>query len=301
MLTKQLQLLIKIKYMARTIPMIYDEMVAEMQTFSSLNDFQPNIHSAQTFLTAITTSSRVAIWKSFLWVIAFGCWINEVLLDQHKAEIEARAREIIAGTPSWYRDQCLLFQYGSSLQWINNRFQYSVIDLTKQIIKRAAVVEGAGEVRLKVAKLSGNTPVPLSASEYNAFLSYMAKVKLAGTYLTIVSNPSDTLKLSYDIVYDPLVLTASGESISTPGTYPVHDVINSFIGNLPFNGVLNLTQLTDAIQDVEGVVDPTLVSAWAKFGSLPYTLIDKNYQADAGHMVIDSANPLTSTINYINV
>jgi len=129
----------------------------------------------------------------------------------------------------------------------------------------------------------------------------MAKVKLAGTDLTIISNPSDTLKIRYDIVYDPLVLTETGELINTPGTYPVHDVINEFIGNLPFNGVLNLTQLTDAIQQVEGVVDPTLVSAWAKFGSLPYSLINKNYQADAGHMVIDPANPLTSTINYINV
>lgn len=287
--------------MARTISVIYDEIVAEMATMSSLNAFQPNVHSAQTFLTELTSSSKVAIWKSFLWVVAFALWVNEVLLDKHKEEIELRAREIIAGTPSWYRDQCLLFQYGSALQWINNRFQYSAIDETKQVIKRAAVVEGAGQVRLKVAKLSGDTPVPLSTSEFNAFLQYMAKVKLAGTDLTIISNPSDTLKIRYDIVYDPLVLTETGELINTPGTYPVHDVINEFIGNLPFNGVLNLTQLTDAIQQVEGVVDPTLVSAWAKFGSLPYSLINKNYQADAGHMVIDPANPLTSTINYINV
>jgi len=124
--------------MARTISVIYDEIVAEMATMSSLNAFQPNVHSAQTFLTELTSSSKVAIWKSFLWVVAFALWVNEVLLDKHKEEIELRAREIIAGTPSWYRDQCLLFQYGSALQWINNRFQYSAIDETKQVIKRSS-------------------------------------------------------------------------------------------------------------------------------------------------------------------
>ncbi|MDT8413217.1 MAG: hypothetical protein RQ875_12190 [Vicingaceae bacterium] len=287
--------------MARTIANIYDEMVVEMQTFSSLNDFQANIHTSQTFLTDITSDSKVAIWRSFLWVVAFCAWLNEVLLDKHKEEIEIRSREIIAGTPSWYRDQCLIFQYGSSLQWINNRYQYSAINIAQQIVKRAAVVEGAGQVRLKVAKLTGNTPVPLSLSEFNAFEAYMQKVKLAGTDLTIISRVSDELKIHYDIIYDPLVLTSTGESISSPGVFPVHDAINEFIGNLPFNGVLVLTQLTDVIQLIDGVVDPTLTSAWAKFGALPYSLIDKSYQADAGHMVIDSANPLTATINYINV
>lgn len=287
--------------MARSITTIYDEMLAEMQTFSSLADFQPNVHSSQTFLTDITSSSKVAIWRSFIWVFAFAVWVHELVFDKHKEEMEVRAREIIAGTPSWYRDQCLIFQYGSSLQWINNRFQYSVIDTSLQIVKRAAILEGANQVRIKVAKLSGNVPVALSIAEFNAFQAYMNKVKIAGTELTIVSRTSDLLKINYDIIYDPLVLTGTGELISTPGTFPVHDVINAFIGNLPFNGVLNLTQLTDAIQQVEGVIDPTLLSAWAKFGALPYSLINKNYQADAGHMVIDPTNPLTATINYINV
>src|SRR5690606_37796732 len=106
-----------------------------------------------------------------------------------------------------------------------------------------AVVDSGGQVVIKIAKLSGTTPVPLSAGELSAFDAYINQVKFAGTNILTISRTADLLKIYYDITYDPLVLTPSGESINTPGVYPVEAAINNYISNLPFNGILNLTKL----------------------------------------------------------
>ncbi|MDT8337180.1 MAG: hypothetical protein RQ856_05055 [Candidatus Izemoplasmatales bacterium] len=186
------------------------------------------------------------------------------------------------------------------LLWINNKFQYNTIDVSKQIIKRAAVIEGAGQVRLKVAKLDGNNlPIPLTLSELNAFQNYINKIKFAGTDITITSRTSDLLKLQMDVFYDPLVIDANGGLINNPAIKPVEVAINDFISNLSFNGKLVLTSLVDAVQQVNGVNNPVLISAEAKFGQLNYTPINVDYTADAGHLKIDAAFPLSTTINYI--
>ena len=185
------------------------------------------------------------------------------------------------------------------MAFANNKYGYT-LNVANQIIKRAAVLEAGGIVRIKVAKLdSGSLPAALTTAERTGFSNYISKIKFAGTNIAITSNAADLLKIEYDVVYDPLVVDGTGQLIATAGTYPVVDAINSFIQNLPFNGILNLTALTDAIQKATGVVDPTLTSAQAKYGALAYSTIVKNYTADAGHMIIDPANPLSTTINYI--
>lgn len=286
--------------MARTILQIYDEIVAELQLMSSLTNLQPNIHNSQTLLSDITTTSKVAIWRLMLWVVSFGIYIHEQVFEKHKKEITAKAEEIISGTSKWYRDQCLLFQLGDSLQWINNKYQYLVINAQNQVIKRAAVIEAGGQVRLKIAKLNGQIPTPLTLSELNAFQSYINKIKFAGTDITITSAVADTLKLKYNIIYDPLILDSSGGVITSPTTKPVETTIVNFITNLTFNGKLVLAKLTDAIQLIDGVVDVELILAEAKFGALPYSTIVRDYIADAGHLMIDPAFPLSTNITYIN-
>ncbi len=286
----------------RTIQEIYDEIIIEMRTFNTLSNLQPNIHDSQTFLQKLTTTSRVSIWHLYIWVHAFAIWIHEFLFEEHKKTVELRATEIIVGPLPWYRKKSFEFQLGDTLQLIDGEnYQYAIIDVSKQIIKRSAAIDAGGQVRLKVAKLQGNLPIPLTQSEKNSFLSYINKIKIAGTNVAVISEPSDLLKLSYDIFYDPLVLKTNGESILNPGTFPVEDAINNHISNLPFNGVLTLTFLTDSIQQVEGVIDPRLISASAKSGNIPYLLIDKEYNAVAGHLVIDTNFPLNTSLNYIEV
>lgn len=286
--------------MSRTISEIYDEIIQEKNTMSSLTNLQPNIDSSQSLLSDLTSTSKVAVWRLMFWVFAFAIWSHEKLFDNYKNEIEDLASEIVTGTKKWYWAQCFLFQFGDTLQWLDNKYKYASVDSNLQIIKRASVIEAGGQVRLKVAKLDANDmPIPLTSSELSAFQSYISQIKFAGTSIAIISADADQMKAYYDVYYDPQVLSPSGELLSTPGVYPVEEAINSYVSNLPFDGILNITSLTDVVQSVEGVIDPVFQNASAKYGVLPYEVITNNYNAYAGYIKIDPAFPLSSTINYI--
>lgn len=284
--------------MARKITEIYDQIITEKQSFSSLNGLEPATETATNLMTELTSGSKVAQWRLFAYIVAVAIWVHEVLFDKHKEDVEKRASELYVGSLLWYHQQCFLFQYGDTLSWNGTKYEYAAITPAIQIIERASVTDVGGQLRIKVAKLVSGLPVKLTTTELNAFTAYMTRVKFAGTNTDIVSRDADLLKIYYDVKVDPLVLSSSGELLSALGTYPVHDAIETYIQNLPFDGILNITKLTDEIQKVEGVIDPIISSASAKYGTLAYSAINNSYNADAGHMIIDSAFPLTNTITY---
>lgn len=285
--------------MARDTSEIYDAAVLAKQNVGSLTDLQPSIDNSQTLLNDLTTPSKVARWRIWLWTIAEMIGLHEIKFDEHKAEIEARANELITGTKLWYRDQALSWQFGDALLWNGNRYEYPSINATTQIIKRAAVVEVGGQVQIKVAKLDGaGLPTPLTTNELSAFSSYIQLIKFAGTNILLISREADLLKLNATIFYNPLLMSTTGELLSSPGIFPVNDAITNFIQRLPFNGRLDLSELNDAIQGAIGVVSPFINSAQAKYGTLAYTAFSDFYQSEAGHLTIDPLNPLDATITY---
>jgi hypothetical protein len=289
--------------MARSISEIYDEMVNEKQSFSSLNGLLPTgqINPAQELLTQLTTASKVAIWRLQLWVVATGIFTIETLMDTFKADVTALSDVLITGTTRWLAEESKKFQVGDTLVFINGIYKYSVINTSLQIVQRASAKEGAnGSVLLKVAKLTGGIPEKLTVAELNSFKGYIDQIKGAGVLVIVISDDPDELIVNYKIYYDPLVLSPTGESLSAPGTFPVEDNINSFIGNLDFDGVLNITKMTDSIQSVSGVKDPVFQSASARFGAFPFLPITDNYESNAGYMVISPANPLNTTLTYID-
>lgn len=284
--------------MARTINEIYDGMIAEKATLSSLNGLQPATDNAKNLLASLSSGSKVAMWRLLFYIIAVAIWVHETIFDQHKEAIEKRASEIITGTLAWYHRICFDFQFGDSLTWDGTKYTYAVPDDTKKIVKRVSVNDVGGQVRIKVAKLASGVPVKLTGTELTAFVAYVKQVKFAGTNVAVISRDADLLKISYSVKINPLVLSASGELLSSAGVFPVEDAINNYIQNLPFDGVLNLTKLTDEIQKAVGVIDPVIGAAEAKYGLLPYFPIINEFNADAGHMKIDPANPLATTITY---
>lgn len=281
--------------MSRTIKQIYDDMITEKETFSSLSSLVPNPDTSQTFLSDLTTMSKVAVWRLLFWVVAVAIWSHEQIFDIHKAEIEARANELITGTLRWYRDQALRFQYGDALIWdsTNLKFGYADGSTGPKIVSNASVLEVGAQLRIKIAKDDGSGGLePLSVGEATAFESYINSIKFAGTNISITNISADKLKLEIIINYDPLILTSTGELILTPGTFPVEDAINNYIKGLPFDGTFNRNALIDVIQAVNGVIDPEILSTEATTGSNPYAPTGQNYVADAGYMVIDPAFPL---------
>lgn len=285
--------------MARTLSDIYASLITEKNAQATLNGLQPNVESLQTMLTNLTTQSKVASWRLMLAVVAVALWAHEQLWDVAKAQLIDLADKAQAGTLRWYRDQCLYFQYGDTLIWLNGKYQYFTIDATLQIVQRAACVEAGGNLIIKVAKLVSGVVTPLSIPELAAFTAYINQIKYAGTVTQVVSAPADKLKLQYKVYYNPLVLAADGTLLSDGSTKPAEVAINDFITNLPFNGQLKLSAIDDALQAATGVVDISRTLAEATYGLLPYTTIVDFYYPNAGYLNIDAAYPLASNITYI--
>ncbi len=286
--------------MARSITEIYDSMIAEKQNMATLQQLQPHIDNHQTLLNDLTSQSKVAVWRLFYFTIAVAIWSVEKLFDLHKEEVQELIQSAIPGTKEWYRQQALLFQYGDNLIWQDNKFKYPENHPDKQVVKHAAVVEQNGIVIIKTAT-ENNTGerIPLDTLQFSAFQSYMKKIKFAGTKINFINDLPDKLQIYYRVYYDPLVMQPDGSLIDNPNTKPVEEAILNYIKNLPFNGRLNITALTDVIQKAEGVIDPVFEQAHAQYGTYPYQPIIDNYTAHAGYMKIDDLYPLSDTITYV--
>lgn len=284
--------------MARTVAEIYDAIIAYKDNQTFLQDLTPQNDTAQQLANDMNSDSKTAIWRLWAYCTAVAIYVHETLWDIAKVELNTIAANAITGTIRWYQEQVFLFQFGDSLTYINGKYQYPVIDLTKRIVKRCAVNENQnGALLIKVAKLNGAQLLPLAATETAALQSYMSKVRFAGTPIQVISGNGDHLRLALDIYFDPII----PESI-------VHDnvkiAISNYTSGLTFNGVFRIIQLIDAIQTVEGVKDifvqdvRTRLSAAANWQPISYA-----HTPYYGYYQIDNSagNTLDDTLAYYSI
>ena len=277
--------------MARTIDEIQKQIIAAKNQ-------QPE-------LTALNSTSAVAMWLLWSYVVAVCIWTLESLFDLHRAHVDKTISEMKAHSLRWYRSKALAFQFGQALvfeqdYYDNTGLSGDVIDVRK-IIRHAAITENAeGTLRLKVAAEVDGELSPLTRAtpdQYSPFASYMALIKDAGVKLIIDSLPPDKLKLAIDIYYDALVLDASGGRLDGSSVKPVEIAVKQYLKNLPFDGEFVIAALTDTLQITAGVVVPQVRSVSVTYGTLPWQYIDARYIPDGGYLRLYDAADLT--INYI--
>lgn len=286
--------------MAREIVEIYDEMITGKNALQELNSLQPNVDSGQTFLSDLTSASKVAVWRTMYFVMAVGIWTVEKLFDDHVVWIENRAKELIVGNIDWYARIALEFQYGDALVFDGKEFNYPTFNPANQIVKLVSLNEIEETTYMKIAKLNGSgDPEELTNDELEAFKAYINKRKFAGTRFVFISREADLLRIQYRVYVDPLTMNLSGQLISDPSVKPVEDAINNYCKQLPFNGEFSITALTDKIQDAQGVVNPVYQSAQAKYGTNSFVAIGDYYQPNAGYLKIDPTYPLSVSITYL--
>jgi hypothetical protein len=124
-------------------------------------------------------------------------------------------------------------------------------------------------------------------------------MKPPGVKLVVVNRPADTLKIYFKIYVNPLVMNLSGELLSDTSVKPVELIINEYCKSLKFDGIFNITELTDLIQQGTGVANPVFQNAEAKYGLVPYTPIVDYYNPNSGYLKIDVDFPLSATITYL--
>ncbi|MFC0344060.1 nucleotidyltransferase [Epilithonimonas hispanica] len=251
--------------MARSVDVIYADLLAKKEADENLN--------------ALSSTSKVAIWRLWLWIFAYGSFILETIFDTHKAEVSEALTQLKPHTLRWYRNKVLQFQFCFDLiedsdVFDNGSATDEEIEASK-IIKYSAVTESTTESRLivKIATEDANGVLaPIPDEVYPSFSAYMEEIKDAGVKITVINYLPDILRLQMQIYYDPLLLTADGVYIRT-GRKPVEDALNEFMKELPFNGELILASLVDKLQVTEGVKIPHLVNAqskWIGAGGISY-------------------------------
>jgi len=247
----------------------------------------------------ITSTSKAAVWRLWVYVVAYVANLQDQVDDSFRAESEALAASQKVATLQWYRQQALNYLYGKALVWNEDKLAFEqqltedeeAADFT--IVDYCAVVQSAQNLKVKVAKeAGGGGSEQLSGPEVTALATYLNQTKAAGDYLDIVNNPGDDLEMELDVYVDPLVIDVNtGYLIGAGDTVEVVDVaIRDFLRNLEFNGALVLTKLDDAVIAVDGVSDADRVSVTSRFGANPYAEIDVQQVPDAGHFLVNSIN-----------
>lgn len=243
--------------MARTVDTIYADLIAKKESDSNLD--------------ALNSTSKTAIWRLWLYIVAYATNVLESLFDKHYIEVTNIITELKPHTMRWYRQKALAFQYGFDL--INDTDIFDNGTATEEqiaaskIIKYAAITEAITESRLilKIAtEDNAGKLAPITVSQENSFVPYIEEIKDAGVAISVINYLPDILRLQLKIYYDPLVLTSTGVSIRT-GKKPVEDALNEFMKELPFNGELILNSLIDKLQKTEGVKIPHLEQAASKW------------------------------------
>ena len=273
--------------MARTIAEIQQSMIDAVQ--------------ADSVLAPVSTStSKTAIWRLWTRIVAVSIWTLEVLFDTLKVEVTDLLSALKPHGLRWYAAKCKEFQYGFSLptdtdEYNNTGVSDDVLEASK-IVKYAAVTEGDdGKLRIKVASENTTDLIPLTTAQKNAFTEFIARVKDAGVKITIDSLPADKIKLNLKVYYDPLILNEVGSRIDGSNSIPVQSAVKAFLKNQPFNGTFVLAYLVDAIQKVEGVVIPHIVTCETQFGAFPFTTVDVKYLPDAGYLRFNNDSDLVIT------
>ena len=253
--------------MARTLAQIQEEMLTAKDNQAHLAGLNDN-NTVDTLFQRIwnyffnnnRSSSKVAIWRLWVYIVSFCIWTLETIFDTHSNDVDKRLSGLKPHTPRWYRNMALAFQYGFDLledsPFFDNGNKTDAEIEASKVIKYSAVTELEAESRLiiKIATETGDILSPVNTEQLNNFKAYIAEVKDAGVSVTIINYLPDRLRLNMRLVRDALVLDSNGMN-RQEGNFPVNEVINEFLKNLPFNGQLSIQKLEQKILEVPGVND----------------------------------------------
>ena len=256
----------------------------------------------------LTSTSAVAIYSLFLYIVAFCAWVIENLQDLLKIEVKQIIFDTKPHTPQWYVMMAKKFQYGYNLvpekDYYDNTGIPDDVVAASQIVAFAALVE-LPYMRLKVAKKAGTSLAKLTAPELDAFRAYIMRIKDAGVKLklasltsasTITSGDPDKLRLQCRFKFNPLVLDDTGARIDGTSPTPVPDAIRGYLENIDFNGLFSIQKLVDAVQAVDGYSDFAIDQIQTKYGALPFTSVDIDFVPDGGYLVIDNVDLIITYI-----
>jgi hypothetical protein len=266
------------------------------------------IADVNTNIPALVSTSKFSIWR--LWTRVFAISINtlENIIDVFKTNTEATAAKAGAAGSAWLQAKCFVFQYDpitpQILQFDTTGlfYFYPSVDATKYIISRASVTPDINNnVNIKVA--TNNPPQALTASQISGLQGYINTLGGAGiTYNCISANP-DQIYVNANIFYNGQYSAIIQANVIAE--------LNIYLSNIPFNGILKVSDIEIAIRNVIGVNDVILNSIFARNDATAFAsatalvlnaqTISRIWPTQAGYAIFETTTgkDLASTLVFV--
>lgn len=228
--------------MSRTLTEIYNEAVDTRNKYLEL--------------TELTNDSKMSIINAFTWVTSAAIYSFETLLNVFMTDISTIFNSRINGTPAYYANAMLKWQFGDELV-INDEgtsFSFAQEDTTKRIISHVSYQEVYSEeykddvLILKVATGEADSLSRLTDEQLIAARAYLNQIKFAGVKCNVISRKGDVLVPRVTVYYDG--------AVSKEELYDAIDQsLIQFVNDMQFDSLLYAQKVIDAIQKTEHVTD----------------------------------------------
>jgi len=278
-------------YIARTIDQIFQELLVEKQTFTSLNELDQQGIVDEASLIAKLADSKVAEWILWLYNLAVQIHLTEVRTATAVSDLETIIATEKVPTDAWYINKTLEFQYGDSVivDPITYQVKYNIIDVTKQIVASAAIENIDKRIILKIRRKISNI---FSVDELNALTSYLDNIKIAGTNIELFNYAGDLFTLNMEVVYDAIYDLPTIQS-------EVESVVNEYLGNLEIDGYFITANLMTKLQAILGVKYVRFNESTVTDDLAVTTNFIHEYKSLAGWGEVNPITPLASTVTYL--
>lgn len=228
--------------MARQLSEIYEQAKLARSQYLELTEFE--------------NDSKMSILDAFTWTTSACIWAFENILDVFKVDLVKDLQNRVNGTAGYYASALLKYQSGDQLQMNEEgtAFHYPSQDTSKRIITKVSYSEFAEDgyhdkkLLLKVATGTPGQYQSIDRDELVAIQAYVDQISFAGTHSLVVSRKGDVLIPRVTVYYDGAV---PPEEVYNN----IETCLNEFLANLPFNGLVYVQRIIDAIQSAEHVVD----------------------------------------------
>lgn len=228
--------------MARTLTEIYTEAKECRNKYLQLTEFE--------------NTSKMSVLDAITWTASACIWTFENIMDVFKVDLARDLQNRINGTPAYYANAMLKWQYGDELQMNEEgtQFSYAAVNENNRIITKVAYAEMTQEgffdkeLQLKVATGDPGQYKRLSDEQLIAARAYLNQISFAGTHVNLVSRKGDVLIPRLIVYYDGAVTPSEVYA-------NIEQSLNEFITNMAFNGIVYVQKIIDAIQKAEHVTD----------------------------------------------
>lgn len=208
-------------------------------------------------LSALDSTSQVAIYRLISYIISTNIAVEEQLNDLFISETESQANLLAPGTQEWIQNKTFQFQYNTSnpqiIQFATNSIVpfYPNVNVNYQIITNCSVISSDNKpiVYIKVAKGGSGTTTPqqLITGEIQALQNYWNIIGPAGIKYQCSSNAADRIQSIYTVIAQGAYSAVIAQNLK--------NAYNQYLFSLPFDGIVKKIDIDLALRNVPGVID----------------------------------------------